>query len=87
MAEEGRTGVVAEGEFVEALPNQHNASVYDFKFRDDAGNTIIVNNSGHLAYQMKEVNPGDYVRVTYKGKQEYKGRASHTFLVEKADDN
>lgn len=78
--------VVLEGEFQEALPNQHRPEVNDFKFLEDNGNTVIINHCGHLGFLMKNVNPGDYCRVTYKGTVPYKGKETHQFLVETAED-
>ena len=46
-----------------------------------------VGSGGHLDMSMAKVTPGDYIRVTYKGKEEiqkgeWKGTNAYTFKVE-----
>lgn len=80
-----KPGVLVEGEFLETIQNRYDDTVVDYKFQDDEGNLIIINHAGHLAFLMKKVNPGDYCRVSYNGKTDYKGRNSHSFKVETAE--
>ena len=82
---------IAEGTFLEALPNPMNADKLDFKLETEDGKTIIINGAGNLGYGMKFVNPGDYIQVQYNGKQEiqkgnYKGRSAHNFTVLTAEE-
>lgn len=86
LANEAFTGVVVEGEFVEAVPNPLDDTKNDFKFVTEEGETVIVNHSGSLAYRMKFVSPGDFCQVNYLGKSEIKsgrmkGKSAHNFEV------
>jgi hypothetical protein len=54
---------------------------------DIDGTVKGVGTGGGLDKSMLQVNPGDYCRITYKGKQviekgEWKGTKAHTFKVE-----
>lgn len=87
LTTEDNGNVLVEGTFIESLPNSFDNSKLDFKFENDLGNTIIINGAGNLGYRMRNVNPGQIVRVTYEGKQEImsgkmKGRQAHNFDVE-----
>jgi hypothetical protein len=82
----GITGVILEGEFVEALTNPFDNSKQDYKFVTEDGETVILNSAGGLAYQMEVINPGTYCQVHYHGKElltkgKMKGREAHNFEV------
>lgn len=86
LAKEGVTGVILEGEFQGTIPNHFDESKNDFKFRTDEGKTVIINHTGSLAYQLKEVEPGSIVQIEYKGKEalksgKMKGKLAHQFGV------
>jgi len=86
LAAEGVTGTVLEGEYVGAVKNAFDEGKEDFKFLTDDGNTVIVNSTGSLAYQMKLVKIGDYVQLNYMGKEKIakgkmKGKEAHKFEV------
>lgn len=86
LDDEGFTGVVVEGTFVEAIKSPFEGDKYDYKFEKESGESIVINSCGSLAYQMKHVNPGDYCQVSYLGKEKLtsgklKGKAVHTFEV------
>ena len=86
MAEEGKSGIILEGTFVESLPNQFDKEKLDYKFTDEKGNIVVLNGAGNLTYKMKLVNAGDFVQITYNGKKEIKsgkmkGIKAHNFEV------
>jgi hypothetical protein len=86
LAEEGFTGPVAEGEFVEAIANKFNPEKNDYKILKDDGTHVIVNGCGSLAYQMAGVKPSDYIRIEYNGKSKmskgkFAGKAVHNITV------
>jgi hypothetical protein len=83
LLENGKTGqVVLEGIYEGAVPNKLTEKE-DFKFTTEDGNTVIVNSTGHLAYLMRDVSPGNACQITYLGKEKYKkdAPASHKFEV------
>ena len=87
LSDNGTTGVVAEGIFQGTLPNRFDDSKSDFKLEGEDGAITILNHAGSLANQLKNVSPGSYVRINYKGKQPMKsgtmaGKLAHAFLVE-----
>lgn len=87
LAEEGITGVVAEGIYEGTVPNTFEPTRNDYKVRDEAGNLIILNSTGSLSQQMGKVAQGAYVRVSYSGMKKLtqgklKGKSVHNFLVE-----
>jgi len=86
LAEEGKSGVILEGTFVESLPNAFDKEKLDYKFSDESGGIIIINGAGNLNYKMKLVNAGDFVQISYNGKKEItkgkmKGIQAHNFEV------
>ena len=86
LAEEGVTGAILEGTFLEATPNQLNNTRLDYTFEKEDGSRVVVNGAGNLGYKMKFISPGEYVQIQYLGKQEIKkgaqaGRMSHNFEV------
>ena len=86
LAEAGKEGVILEGKFIEALPTRFDDGKSDYKFETLTGDTVIINNSGSLAYQMKTVEPGTLCQVIYNGKQvlergPMKGKEAHIFEV------
>ena len=86
LAEEGKTGVILEGTFVESIPNQFDNEKLDYKFTDEKGGMIVINGAGNLGFKMKNVNAGDYVQISYNGKKEIskgkmKGIKAHNFEV------
>lgn len=90
LAEQGITGVVAEGIFEGTVANRFDDQKLDYKIRKENGDLTIVNSAGSLASQMKRVAQGSYVRITYKGKQpaksgKYAGKPTHSVIVEIAE--
>ena len=86
LAEEGKSGIILEGTFVESLPNQFDNEKLDYKFTDEKGNIVVLNGAGNLTYKMKLVNAGDFVQISYNGKKEIKsgkmkGIKAHNFEV------
>lgn len=86
LAESKKTGVVLEGYFEGTVPNQLTGKE-DFKFTKEDGGAAVINHSGHLAALMKalKVENGNYVRVSYLGKEDYKGKPSHRFQLDVAE--
>lgn len=89
LLESNKLGVIVEGTFQEALENNFESTKSDYKIVTDEGNTIVLNHSGSLAYQMSKVQLGSYVRISYEGqtpmkKGAMKGKLAHQFLVEVA---
>ncbi len=66
----GFEGVIAEGEFVEALPNQFNDSINDFKFVVDTSLAIKGVDKDDEPYAI-ELSPGDTVVVNGAGNLNY----------------
>jgi hypothetical protein len=90
LAEAGTTGVVAQGIYEGAIPNQFDEGKNDFKVREDNGDLAILNSTGSLASQMARVEVGSYVRISYLGKQtmskgKMAGKQAHSFIVEVAE--
>lgn len=90
LHEDGFTGVVLEGTYVESQPNPFNTDKLDFKFELDDGRIKVINGAGNLGYKMSFINAGDYVQVEYEGKQDitkgdYKGKKAHNFEVRTAE--
>ena len=86
LHEEGVTGVVVEGTFIEAIQNHFEPNKLDYKFEKEDGTTVILNGAGNLTYRMSKVMVGDYVQISYDGMQEIKngkmkGRKSHNFSL------
>jgi len=86
LAEDGKTGIILEGTYVESLPNQFNKDKLDYKFTDEKGGMIVLNGTGNLGFKMKNVNAGDFVQISYNGKKEIskgkmKGTQAHNFEV------
>jgi len=84
LAEEGKTGVILEGEYLGTVLNPLSKK-NDFKFKTNDGISII-NNTGGLAVRMSQVNPGTLCQVVYNGKTkiesgDYKGKEAHQFNV------
>lgn len=78
--------VMVTGWFVGERPSKFGGK--DFEFETEDGKHIVVNKSGQLVYAMQFVEKGDFVRVTYVGKNildkgTFKGREAHQFKVEK----
>lgn len=87
LADDGVTGVVAEGIYEGTVANTYEPTRNDFKVRDEAGNLIILNATGSLTQQMGKVAQGSYVRISYSGMKKLtqgklKGKSVHNFLVE-----
>ena len=91
LAEEGKTGIILEGTYVESLPNQFNDQKSDYKFTDENGGMVVLNGAGNLGFKMKNVNAGDFVQISYNGKKEIKsgkmkGIKAHNFEVLRDED-
>ena len=91
LTDDDANSVLLEGIFVESFPNHYDETKLDYKFEKEDGSVAILNGAGNLGYRMKAVNVGDYVQITYFGKQEItkgkmKGRLSHNFEVLVAED-
>ncbi len=81
-----KPGILLEATFVESLPNAFDNNKLDYKFSADKGKTIILNGAGNLGYQMERVNAGDFVQISYEGKNKIEkgkmeGRMAHSFKV------
>ncbi len=79
-------GVILEGTYIEATPNRFGDGKFDYKFSDEKGNTIVLNGAGNIAWEMKPINVGDFVRINYKGRTKiakgtFQGKMAHTFEV------
>lgn len=100
LADDGKTGIILEGMYIAAIPNQHDDTKNDYKFEAEvdneltgvkAGDTVVVNNTGSLNYQMEKVTPGSLVQLTYNGKDKLTkgkniGKSAHNFLVSVAEE-
>ncbi|MBV6514175.1 MAG: hypothetical protein FMNOHCHN_03765 [Ignavibacteriaceae bacterium] len=86
LAEAKTTGVILEGTYMGAIPNNYDNTKNDYKFLDDNGQEVVINSTGSLAYQMKNVPVGSIVQITYEGmskltKGKMKGKEAHNFKV------
>lgn len=86
LAEQEFKGVVVEGEYVEAIPNNFDTDKSDYKFLTDNGEHVIVNGTGSLNREMDRIKPGTYCQVNYEGvkaltKGKFKGKNCHIFNV------
>lgn len=86
LAEEGTTGVIVEGKYIESLPNNFDEKKSDYKILTLDGETVIINGCGSLDNQMKVVAPGTLVQIEYNGKGilekgKMKGKPFHDFTV------
>ena len=81
-------GVLIEATFTSLIPSRFDEGKFDYKFEDEDGNAIIINNAAHLAYQMKAIPVGTYCKIHYLGKEAYKNKKTgksvqaHQFKVE-----
>ena len=87
LAENGITGVVAQGIFTGTTPNNFDESKNDYKVQLDDGTVAILNSTGSLRNQLEKVATGSYVRINYNGMEAIKtgkmaGKPAHSFLVE-----
>lgn len=86
LKEDGFTGLLLEGQYLENIPNQLNKDRLDYKFKKDDGSVVVINGAGNLGYKMEFVEVGDYVQIEYLGMKEiaggsFKGKMSHDFEV------
>lgn len=86
LAEEGITGVVAEGIYEGTLPNQLEPSRKDFKIRKSDGTLLVLNSTSSLTRQMDLVDLNDGVQIVYNGLKtiksgKAKGKSVHDFVV------
>jgi len=86
LADEGTTGLIVEGVFIEAIPNSFDSTKSDYKLETAEGKTVIVNSTASLAFQMKQVDPGTCVQILYNGMKEIKTKKgdminAHDFSV------
>lgn len=91
LEESGKTGIILEGVYVAAIPNQFDDTKNDYKFETEDGRTVVINNTGGLRYQMDKVAPGTLVQITYNGKEKMTtgknaGKLAHNFLVSIANE-
>lgn len=87
-------GTYAKKEMVPGFEGK--GTVPQFTFITLTGEKVILNSAGHLNYLLdKEAKEGDYVRLTYLGKETLRDKktgklstkASHQFELEVADEN
>jgi hypothetical protein len=90
LAEAGTTGVIAQGTFLKAVPNKLDDRKNDFYVALEDGTTAVLNSSGSLENQMRNVKPGSLIQVIYSGMKEIKtgklaGKSVHEFKVNVAE--
>jgi len=82
--------ILVQGKYLGTSPNKFGNDNHDFKPAE--GPIVCLNSAGHLNYLMENnVQVGDMVQVTYKGKEmleqgAFKGKESHQFDVAIAED-
>lgn len=85
LAEEGKTGVVAEGTFEGGKPNKFAPEKNDYFIRGADNTLYIINSTQSLAEQLGQPGlEGMKVKVVYNGKKPSKkkgGKAWHDFEV------
>lgn len=62
--------VLVTGHYVRADPSKFGG--FTHYFEDESGQSVGLNGSGHLNYFIKQINVGDFVRITYLGQEEVK---------------
>lgn len=90
LAEDGVTGVVAEGTYEGSMPNKFNADQLDYKIRAANDDLYIINGTGGLKQQLAKVAVGTLVQIQYNGKTKIAkgkmaGKLAHSFVVLTAD--
>lgn len=90
LAEDGVTGVVAQGTYEGSMPNKFNPESLDYKIRSENGDLIIINGTGGLRQQLAKVAVGTLVQIQYNGKTKIAkgkmaGKLAHSFVVLTAD--
>ena len=86
FADETKRGVILEGTLIGTLPNPLNVDRLDYKIELEDGRTVVLNGAGNLKYKMGFVDLGDYIQISYNGKQEITkgamaGKQAHNFEV------
>ncbi len=89
LAKEDFKGVVLEGEYKGTMANKFSPDKPDYKFEKEDGTIVVVNQSGSLNNQMKKVEVGDYVQISYLGQKKltsgaFKGKTYHEFKILRA---
>jgi hypothetical protein len=89
LAESGTTGEIFIGRYEGTLPNNLNPESPDYKFRGSSDTLYILNSCGSIKKGMAGVQPGELVRVSYKGQNKMtkgpaKGKMAHLFQIDTA---
>jgi len=84
LFEAGTLGVILEGTYVGPVKNQFGTE--DFKFLNGEGKTVIINQTGSLTHQLKNIAPDTLCQISYEGKElvengKNAGRDVHNFKV------
>lgn len=78
LAEEGRTGVVAEGVLEKTEPNKFNPSKNDYFIRGNDNKLYILNETDSIKRQLGQPGAvGMFVRVEYNGKKTTKNKKTY----------
>lgn len=85
--------VLATGKVIAKTENKYNAKNHDWHIKPGDGPTLVLFGAGHLEWGMSTVEMGDFVQVTYLGKEaidndghKFNGQAAHNFDVAVAID-
>jgi hypothetical protein len=84
-------GLVVEGIYLGSVPNNFDNTKSDYQFEEADGTKVVINSTGQLASQMKNIDVGTLCQVNYKGKQtiakgKLAGKQCHSFDVLTADE-
>lgn len=86
LSEAGTTGLILEAIYLGPVQSALDPSKNDYKFEKENGDIVVINNCGSLANQLKSVEAGTVVQISYNGKQKIKsgkmaGKEAHSFSV------
>lgn len=75
--------VIAEGFFMGSIPGKFGEN---YLVDNEDGTQKVLPSSGHLNYLVSTLSKGDYIQVTYMGKEvmkkgKFAGKSAHTFKV------
>jgi hypothetical protein len=86
LLDAGKTGVILTGTYIRSVQNKFKKTDYIFATE---GGDVLLNGNGSLDKQMKAVQAGELVQISYSGQfpmkeGDFKGKPAHVFVVRRA---